>query len=251
MNRFIILIIILFPVLLEGSSPAQELFDKANQYYREGRYEEATDAYTRLVSDNHIRYEVYFNLANSYFKTGQLGPAILNYERARLLAPMDDDIRYNLRMAYSKTVDKIDPIPQLFYQRWWQGWLSKMSPSNWAIIAVIMTWSTAAVGVIYLFARTVTRKRNAFFLALTLLFITLFAYYTSWSSNNMIRGQQTAIVMSPSAYAKSSPTEKSTNLFLLHEGTRVDVLQLMKGWMQVRIANGTTGWMETGSLEVI
>lgn len=251
MKRIILLIILLCPSLLKGSSPAQELFDKANQYYREGRYEEAIDAYTKLISDNHIRYEVYFNLANSHFKAGQLGPAILNYERARLLAPLDDDIRYNLRMAYSKTVDKIDPIPLLFYQRWWQGWLSVMSPSNWAIIAVILTWITAAAGVLYLYASSVTRKRNAFFLTLTLLFFTIFTYYTSWSSNNMIRGQQTAIVMSPSAYAKSSPAEKSTNLFLLHEGTRVDVLQQLKGWMQVRIANGTTGWMETGSLELI
>lgn len=251
MIRTLLCMLMLLATTASANQGATGLFEKANRLYRQGRYAESAESYEKLISDKQIRYEVYYNLGNAYFKTGQLGQAILNYERARLLAPQDEDISYNLRMAYSKTADKIDPLPLLFYQRMWQNFLSLFSPSTWAIIAISVGWLTALAGAMYLFAGTVTFKRNAFFLAFGLLFMSCLLYYTSWAADNMLTGQKSAVVMSSSAYAKSSPAGQSTNLFMLHEGTRVDILQELNGWKQVRIANGTTGWMESNNLEVI
>lgn len=239
-----------FMVPVQANTP-EELFAKANKLYREKQYDQAIEIYQAILKENKTNYLVYYNLGNAYFKQNNLAGAILNYERAKTLNPTDEDVIYNLKIAYSNTVDKIEPIPLLFYERWWQSFLNALPTGVWSILAVSLLWLSLGAGIAYLFAKTVRFKRNMFLAGLQLLFVSALAYYFSMSSQRLIYGNHGAVVMEASAYIKSSPDDKSTNLFLLHEGTKVEVTEETPDWKKIKIANGNVGWVATHKIEKI
>ena len=234
-----------------NAAPVTQDYETANKQYREKKYAEAAVLYENVIKAGGQSPEVFFNLGNAYYKSGLISKAILNYERAKVLNPTDDDIQFNLRLAYSGTVDKIEPIPLLFYQRWWQSFLHILSPSGWGIVSITFIWLTLGLGLFYLFAPTPNAKRNSFLSAMVLLMISLLGFFISYSANDTLNGKNGAIVIESTAYIKSSPDEKSTNLFLLHEGTKVEVMKESDGWKQIRIANGNVGWVQEDQVEMI
>ncbi len=235
--------------LLASTSPL--LFKKANELYRGKQYDQSIALYDSILKENKTNYLVYYNLGNSHFKQGNIADAILNYERAKTLNPDDEDINYNLKIAYSNTVDKIEPIPLLFYQRWWQSFLNTLPTGIWSLLSVCLLWLTFATGIAYLFAKTVSFKRNAFLASINLLILSGICYYISMASHQLIYGNHGAIVMEASAYIKSSPDDKSTNLFMLHQGTKVEITEETQGWKKIKIANGNVGWVATEQVEKI
>jgi tetratricopeptide (TPR) repeat protein len=253
-NTFLKLALLFFFVIgnhSAHSSTPQLLFKKANELYRTKQYEQSILLYDSILKENKSTYLVYYNLGNSYFKLNQIAAAILNYERAKTLNPDDEDVNYNLKIAYSNTVDKIEPIPLLFYQRWWQSFLNILSTGAWSILAISLLWISLASGIAYLLAKTVSFKRNAFLATINLLVLAGICYYISMASHRLIYGNHGAIVMDPSAYVKSSPDDKSTNLFMLHEGTKVEITEEIEGWKKIKIANGNVGWVATDKVEKI
>ncbi|MBL7923897.1 MAG: tetratricopeptide repeat protein [Bacteroidia bacterium] len=230
---------------------AESAFEKANLLYREKKFEEAGRLYATMLRQNETSYILFYNLGNCFFKQGKMAEAILNYERAKALNPTDEDILFNLRIAYSSTVDKIEPIPLLFYQRWWQSFLNLLSPGTWSILALSVFWLAAAAGSMYLFARTVALKRNAFLAGINLTVLAAVLYFVSYSSHHLIHENHGAVVLQPTAYIKSSPDAGSTNLFMLHEGTKIEVTDELPGWKKIRIANGNVGWVESTMVENI
>lgn len=255
MKNSILKYFILLTFLL-GNSPIHAstsplLFKKANELYRGKQYLESIALYDSILKENKTNYLVYYNLGNSHFKQGNIAAAILNYERAKTLNPDDEDINYNLRIAYSNTVDKIEPIPLLFYQRWWQSFLNALPTGVWSVLSIGILWLAFATGVAYLFAKTVSSKRNTFLASINLLILSGVCYYISMASHRLIYDNHGAIVMEASAYIKSSPDEKSTNLFMLHQGTKVEVTEETPGWKKIKIANGNVGWVATDQVEKI
>lgn len=249
--KLALLLLFIFSNTPVQSSSLSMLFKKANEMYRSKQYEQSIVLYDSILRENKTDYLVYYNLGNSHFKLNQIAPAILNYERAKTLNPDDEDVNYNLKIAYSNTVDKIEPLPLLFYQRWWQSFLNLLPTGAWSILAISILWISLAAGVAYLFAKTVSFKRNAFLAAINLLVLAGICYYISMASHRLIYGNHGAIVMDPSAYVKSSPDDKSTNLFMLHEGTKVEVTEEIEGWKKIKIANGNVGWVATSKVEKI
>lgn len=249
--KFALLTFLVFGFQAVCSSSPQLLFKKANELYRSKQYEQSIVLYDSILKENKTNYLVYYNLGNSHFKLNQIAAAILNYERAKTFNPDDEDVNYNLKIAYSNTIDKIEPIPLLFYQRWWQSFLNTLPTGAWSILAVSLLWISLAVGIAYLFAKTVSFKRNAFLAAINLLILAGVCYYISLASHRLIYGNHGAIVMDPSAYVKSSPDDKSTNLFMLHEGTKVEITEEIEGWKKIKIANGNVGWVATDKVEKI
>ena len=235
-------------VFAKGES---DLFSQANQFYMDQSYEKAAQAYEQLLKTGKTAPEIYFNLGNSYYKSGNIAAAILNYERAKKLRPSDPDISYNLRMANLNTIDKIEPLPQLFYEKWWDDYVNEGSVNRRAVIVVIFFWLTLAVGIVYLFSRRILLRKVTFFLMLILAISGTFTWYLTYLQNRHLNNHQAAIIFSDSAYAKSSPDDKSSNLFLLHAGTRIEVLDELKGWKKVRIANGNEGWIAADAIVII
>ena len=249
--KYIILIVILIGNNPLHASTSPLLFKKANELYRGKQYAQSIALYDSILKENKTNYLVYYNLGNSHFKEGNIADAILNYERAKTLNPDDEDINYNLKIAYSNTVDKIEPIPLLFYQRWWQSFLNALSTGLWSVLSISILWISLAAGIAYIFAKTVSFKRNMFLASINLLILSGVCYYISMASHRLIYGNHGAIVMEASAYIKSSPDEKSTNLFMLHQGTKVEITEETKGWKKIKIANGNVGWVATEQVEKI
>ncbi len=253
MKKLIFSGLLLLFVMTVPSFARQEvdLFNQANKLYMDQSYEKAAETYEQLVATGSLSPEVYFNLGNAYYKTGNVAGAILNYERARRLRPSDPDIAYNLRMANLTTIDKIEPLPQLFYEKWWDDFVNEGSINTRALIAVILFWCAFIIAAIYLFSNSVLIKKATFFLTLFLLLAGSFTGYLTYLQNRHLNDHKAAIIFSVSAYAKSSPDDKSANLFLLHAGTRIEVLDELQGWKKVRIANGNEGWIIADAIEII
>ena len=233
------------------TATAEQQYDKASKLYKSGNYAEASMQYQNLVNDGKRSTALFFNLGNCYYKTGDYAKAILNYERAKKIAPADEDIEYNLKLANAKASDKIDPIPQLFYEKWWSIFITTFSPTEWSAFAIITLWIAVGIFLIYLFAKTVEKRKKSFYAATILFALSLCLFTVARSSNRLIYNYSFAIIMDSSAYAKSAPDEKGTNLFLLHNGTKVEVIEEQEGWKKIKIANGNTGWMANAALENI
>lgn len=246
----ILLLLILHSNLFaETATPLK--FRDANTAYRKGNYDTAAQLYEQVLKDGLKSGELYYNLGNSYYKTGETARAILAYERAKKFIPDDEDLAYNLRMAYSNTVDKIEPVPQLFYQRWWTQFLNLTSPGIWAILAVACIWIAAGLAAWYLYAGSVMARKITFLGSGIVLFTGLILFILAGSAYHRLHNNDGAVVMEPSAVIRSSPDEKSTTLFMLHGGTKIQVLDELGNWKQIRIANGNTGWISSTSIELI
>lgn len=241
-------------VLLSFSATAEQAesrFAKANQFYINQDYAAAIDLYENLIKDDYRSPEVYFNLGNAYYKTGEMTRAILNYERAKRLKPSDPDIAHNLKIAYMGTIDKIEPAPKVFYEEWWEKFVYEGSVDKRAMVVVILLWVTLILSAVYFFSSRPSVKRITFFTGLGVLVIALATWYLTWLQQSHLNSHRAAIIFTDSAYVKSSPDDKSANLFLLHSGTRIDVLDELQGWKKIRIANGNEGWIQAENIEII
>lgn len=250
--KIILLLAILSLVfsISNASTPLQQ-FENANKAYRSGDYPRASQLYEALISSGQHTPEIYFNNGNCYYKMQNFPSAILNYERAKRIDPLDEDLNYNLKIAYANTVDKIEPIPLLFYERWGNAFLFSFNTATWSWIAIILMWISLAFGIWYLFAQTISIKKTSFLSSISTFILALMIFALASCSHKKIYGQKSAIVMNANTYIKSSPDAKSTNLFMLHGGTKIEILDESSGWKQIRIANGNSGWVEGKSIATI
>lgn len=251
MKKIWFLLLILLPVLTNAQDKAMAEFSKANAAYRSGDYVGAAGIYENVLKSGLQSGSLYYNLGNCYYKMGETAKAVLAYERAKKFMPDDEDLAFNLRIAYSGTVDKIEPVPQLFYQRWWTEFLNWMKPSSWAWWSVLFLWLAAALSIGYLYARSISSRKLTFLSSGILLISATLLFVIAGCSYNAIHKQESAVIMQASITVHSSPDEKSTKLFILHAGTKIQVTDELGGWKQIRIANGNSGWVQEQSLEMI
>jgi tetratricopeptide (TPR) repeat protein len=227
------------------------IFAQANEYYLAEQYSTAIDYYEKLIEAGYIDARVFFNVANAYYRIGNIAPAILNYERAKKLAPYDNDIDFNLRIANLQIIDRIEPIPQIFYERWFDSLLLMANSDFWAIMVIIFVWLSFIFLFLFVTRYSPAIKKLFFALALFSIVITSFSYYIGWQRTNFEKSQNHAIIFSPSVYVKSSPEEAGTNLFLLHEGTKVRLKDRVGTWNKIEIEDGNVGWIESSAFVVI
>lgn len=245
-NRFAML---LFMLLVSIASVAQDKAVADSAYAKED-YQTAISIYESLLSDN-VSPELYYNLGNAYYRIDDMPHAILNYERALLLSPGDSDIRFNLQMARNKTIDKIIPESEMFFVTWYKSLVNIMGVDGWAILAIIMFAFAAILILLYVFTDVVIIRKIGFFGAGLSMIIFVVANVFAYQQGNKVASYNGAIIMS-TANVKSTPAENGTDLFVLHEGTRVDITDdSMNDWKEVRIADGKEGWIETKKLELI
>ena len=226
-------------------------FKRANKLYLEKKFGEAVTAYESIIRTGHQTSEVYFNLGNAHYKTGNYAAAILNYERAKKLNPSDEDIDFNLRLVNLNTIDKIEPAPQVFYVKWWNDFVNSSSIRDHSQKGLLFIWVAFVVACFFVLINNSTIKRITFFAAAVLLIAGLFTVFLARKQFRDMNERKSAIIFSSGAYIKSSPDENSINLFMLHAGTRVDVLDELQNWKRIRIANGNEGWIPADAIEII
>lgn len=228
-----------------------DLLQKANELYIKEQFKEAIDVYNQLLMTNLESPEVYFNLGNAYYKTKQYPLSILNYERAKLLSPDDEDIAFNLQVANQHVVDAIQELPGIFIVRWWNSFVNSQTTDTWALISIISFVFFLILAGLYFFARSSNMRRTAFWTACLLIAISMLSWSFAAQQKSRLVNHAFAIVMQPTVTVKSSPSENGTNLFVVHEGLKVKIIDKLGDWLEVRLADGKKGWLITESLERI
>ena len=233
------------------ASENDSLIDLANKKYSEGMYNEAVENYQKVIDNGFASSELYFNIGNSYFKLNDLPSSILYYERARRLAPNDDDILFNLKIANSRIPDKIEKVPDLFFKRWWNSFYNMFSANNWAKITILVFVITLIFTGVFILSRKRTVKIIAFWFGVFFFLITVFSFGLSYQKYIYSKKHHEAIVFEPTITIKSSPNKNSVDLFVIHEGTKLIITDKVDDWYEIRIANGGVGWLLQSSIKII
>ncbi|MFI5251810.1 MAG: tetratricopeptide repeat protein [Bacteroidota bacterium] len=226
-------------------------FDQANQLYRNGEFQQSAVMYEQIVKNGYGSPELFFNLGNAYFKLKNIPAAIINYERAKRLAPHDEDITYNLRLANLRVVDKIEPVPTLFLMDWWKSLVNVASADGWAIGGIVSIWGVMIFSMIFLVVRSFFIRRAAFLLGFLAVFIGILCYVGVVQRERIELSDKEAIVFNQSTPAKSAPDPQSTDLFVIHEGVKVEILDSVGEWRKIRLLDGKIGWINSETIESI
>ena len=223
----------------------------ADSAYVQGNYQQAIKDYEQLLEQG-VSADLYYNLAGAYYRMDEMPRAVLNYERALLLSPGDPDIRFNLQMARSKTIDKITPETEMFFVTWYRSLINLTSVDGWAWTALVFLALAIALALVYLFTEPVWLRKLGFFGALGLLVCFVIANIFAYTQKQSFVNRSGAIIMSPAVTVKSTPSKQGTDLFILHEGTKVEITDgAMQQWKRIRLADGKEGWLETSQIEII
>jgi tetratricopeptide (TPR) repeat protein len=248
-HAFLLFFLLISQLMLHAMVQAD--FEKANKAYMAGFYGNAITIYEEILATGQASPELYYNLGNAYFKNEESSKAILNYERALKLDPGNEDFRYNLLVANNKRIDKIDDLPELFYIRWWNALKYKLSTNQWAMLSMISFTLVFIVIALFLLSRTSFMKRLFFYSGITILLINILSGILAWQTHNESTQRNTAIVFAPSLPVKSSPDESSIDLFVIHEGLKVQIIDKIGEWNEIIINNGSKGWVKAETLERI
>jgi len=247
---WISLVLVMFPSL-NSRCQNDSIFVLANRHYQQNEFDLAVKTYQQLIEKGIQTPEILYNLGNAYFKNGNLGYAILYYEKAKLLAPHDDDINQNLAIANARVLDKIDVIPDFFIKRWIYQLVNLLPSNTWAIIGLITFAAMLALFMLYFFSGNINIKRIGFYSAVSLLLLSMLTYWCSLKRKKYITENNTAIVLEPSVSIKSSPDTEGNNVFVLHEGTKVMIADSIENWKEIRLTNGNKGWLESKAIQSI
>lgn len=224
----------------------------ADSAYIHGDYLKAISIYESVIGNQGVNATLYMNLGNCWLKRDEIAKAILCYERAYLIDPSDPDIRFNLELARTKTVDKVSPVNQLFIVVWFKKLLAVLDINGWAVLTVVFfTLAIIMTGVLLLSKKRGARKISFSFGIIFLLLSILSITFATTQMGNL-RNRDTAIIMSPSVTVKSTPSGSGTDLFIIHEGRKVQILDSsMKEWVEIRLEDGNTGWIPVNVMEII
>jgi len=227
------------------------LLKEANELYQEAKFEEAIEKFELILKMGYEASELYYNLGNAYFKSNNIPKAILNYERALLLDPGNEDIQFNLELANKFIVDKIDELPRLFVYNWIDTFISLFDSNQWAFLSLAAFVLFLSFILIFLFSRILILKRIVFWFGILLFMFSILSYSLSARQKKILTSRNTAIVFAQTIIIKGSPDESGTDLFLLHEGTKVTVVDRIGNWCEIKISDGNRGWIQINHLEII
>jgi tetratricopeptide (TPR) repeat protein len=254
MKRLYIILFLIpsFSLLLSGEAMPQEPaegFKTGAELYSAGKYQEALDAWLPLYNNGYRTASINYNIGNGYFKLGNVPASILFYERALLLKPADEDIIYNLQIARTMAVDKFAEIPELFFIAWFNFISLSLTSNTWAGLGLFLFVFFLLMLSLYLYSKNYSIKVTSFWLALFLILFSVLSVSFSVRNKSLVFNSDKAIIMVPQVNGKSSPDQSGTDLFLLHEGTKVTVGDKVGDWFEIRLSDGNKGWVPSNSLE--
>jgi len=241
-------------VFLNCAVSAQTLddaFNRGNELYRAGKYQDAVKEYEGIIKQGKFSAELYFNLGNAYYRDRQLARAILSYERAAQLRPNESDIDHNLKLAYLKTVDRIEPVPDMFLIQWIHA-IGSLVPSETIRILFIFSWiflfGSLATMYLVLYPNILRSIRILFFISCAL--VVLCAAMLGIQSFRET-AKDKAIITAQTVTAKSSPDVKAVDAFVIHEGVKVKLTDAVGEWVKVTLVDGKIGWIPVEQCERI
>ena len=246
-----ILYILSFLLTFGSYAQNQELFEKANAFYNDGKYAEAIDNYQAILESGYHSADLYFNLGNANYKLNNIAPSIYYYEKALILAPNDSEIKNNMAFAKNMTIDVIDSIPEAGLAKILKSTASNMSFDAWAIISVTLVLCFVGLFLIYYFAYSTFRKRFTFIGSLVALILVCVTLAFAFHKYNLDRINNPAIVFVQESKVKNTPNPNGEEAFRLHEGTKVQVLETYNNWQKIKLTDGKTGWVTIEDIKLL
>lgn len=224
---------------------------EADTEYQKGNYQQAIKDYEDLLKKG-VSADLYYNLGNAYFRSDQITKAILSYERAHLLAPGDKAINFNLQFSRSKTIDKIAPPSEMFFITWYYALVNFTDVDTWAFTAIVSIVAALLLILLYLFGPSIVLRKIGFFGASGFFVLFLCSNLFAFQQKDKLINRTGAIVVAPSVSVKTTPVKSGTDLFIVHEGTRVDVVdRTLHDWVAIRLDDGREGWILSKAIETI
>jgi tetratricopeptide (TPR) repeat protein len=229
-------------------SEAKALFQQANELYANDKFGEAAEKYEAIIDQGYLSTQVFFNLGNVYFKLNDLPKAIVNYERARLFDPNNEDIQYNLELTQTYLTDKIDALPDFKLKIWITQTSLWLSTNTWAILSLLCFAFALMFFLIYRKSNQFGLKKSSFILSVAMIVLTVATLYLGRRQKIYMLHNPYAIVEAPTVMVKSTPDAGSTDLFVIHEGLKVEIMDDYDDWYEIKLANGNKGWMPKDEL---
>lgn len=231
----------------EAQKP-EDLMIEANALYNESAYDSAARVYENIINNGYSSATLYYNLGNTYYKLRNYPLAILYYEKSLKLDPNNSDTKHNINIAKAFICDKIEEVPELFIKTWWNKLGNIFSINTWTIITLISIGITLICLFLYITARTRVLKKSMFFTSLLLIIFSIGTFSITLKKYNYLENHNEGIVINPTITVKSSPSSSSVDLFVLHEGSKVKILDRTDKWEKIKIANGSIGWLPSSSV---
>ena len=243
---FVLMILMLMPLSVNAITK-----QNADDEYAKGNYQQAIKDYQEILKTG-VSSEIYYNLGNAYYRTDNITQALLAYERALQLSPGDNDIRFNLQYARSKTIDKITPETEMFFVTWYNSLVNFTRVDRWANTAIVSIVMALLLILVFLFAPQMWARKSGFYGSAVFLLLFAFANLFAFQQKHELETKQGAIVIAPTVNVKKTPAASGTDVFVIHEGTRVDITDRgMKQWRGIKLADGREGWLKTSQIEEI
>ena len=234
-----------------AQAPTTLTFESANQAYEKADYKAAAEGYERVLADGFHAEGIYYNLGNTYYKSGHLGKAILNYERALLFDPDDEHTLYNLAIASAKVQGEIDPVPSFFLRSWWRAVRNTFTSNIWGGLALLLFWMGVGGLSLWQLGQNRSHKKRGFVLGIVLLGVSFLPLTLAWNSYQHQSNSNEGILIAKTAYLKSGADEASQEVRSIYEGTRLELLDQISIWTKVRLENGEIGWLAGDTFEEI
>ncbi len=244
------IIYFLFLMALVMTAKPNDLLIQAGKSYEAKSYKKAIENYELLIKQGYSSCELFYNLGNAYYRDKQLGKAIYNYERARKLNPNDADVKNNIAIAYSKTIDKIEVKENFFVSAVKTNVLSSFTTTSWAWLTIVASCLVCFFLYMFFAGPSVGARRISFFMTIVVLVGFFILYFLGNSAKNSKIENNFAVVTSPQVKIYTEPTATSNSKFNLHEGTRVKIIELNADWVLIKLENGNEGWLKTADVGV-
>lgn len=243
--------ILILLLLFTGICWSQSDFDEANKAYKKGNYEKATQLYQKIVDSGLESCDLYYNLGNAYFKQDSLANAIFYYEKALLISPNDKDIQNNLAFAKSKTIDAIEELPKVGFNKLMHEFTGLFHYNTWGKFAIIWSFIMVLLFAGYYFSEKSLQKRIFFIAMFIAPFMMLTTLFAAWFEKYLYESENPAIIFESILSVKNEPRSKAIEAFQLHEGTKVYIVEELDGWYRIQLQDETEGWIPEGSVRMI
>ncbi|MCL5246363.1 tetratricopeptide repeat protein [Cellulophaga sp. 20_2_10] len=244
-----ILFILVLCISFLGYSQNNDLFKKATEAYNDGKYDTAIKDYLAIIDNGKHSAELYYNLGNAYYKLNKVAPSIYYYEKALLLKPNDPEIKNNLGYAKNMTLDVINPLPVTTLRSTYNKVIGYYTFDEWAYISILFMLLFVVAYIAFKFFNYATQKRISFIASTTFLFLSILAITAAYFNYSDFKKNRPAIVFNEESLVIGEPNSRGKEVFKLHQGTKVFVLDQLKNYYKIKLIDGKTGWIEQEDLK--
>ena len=246
MKKIVFIILLISQIIF-----AQSGFEKGNALYQSGNYESAITAYESVISSKKQSPELYFNLGNCYYKLNKVAPAIYNYEKALVLDPNNKEVLNNLKFAHKLQIDEIKEVPKVGFAKLLRDFTANFHYDSWAWISVGLAFLFLMFFLGYYFSQYTLYKRIFFIGMFVLVFLILISVLSAIFEKNHYQNERPAIVFAEVVPVKNEPKTSGSDVLILHEGTKVFVLETLDNWKKIQLTDGTEGWIENTAIKEV